>query len=64
MGFIGLISGVLKTQIASLGFLGFAGPDLDAWMKKSVGEVAKSTTTDDIAAMIQLKVRTNMQEKI
>jgi hypothetical protein len=60
MGFIGLISGVF----ASLGFLGFAGPDLDAWMKKSVGEVAKSTTTDDIAAMIQLKVRTNMQEKI
>jgi hypothetical protein len=37
--------------------------DLDAWMKKSLGEVAKLTTTDDIAAMVQRKVRTNMQEK-
>jgi hypothetical protein len=37
--------------------------DLDAWMKKSLGEVAKLTTTDDIAAMVQQKVRTNMQEK-
>jgi hypothetical protein len=37
--------------------------DLDAWMKKSLGEVAKFTTTDDIDAMVQRKVRTNMQEK-
>jgi hypothetical protein len=37
--------------------------DLDAWMKKSLGEVAKFTTTDDIAAMVQRKVRTNVQEK-
>jgi hypothetical protein len=37
--------------------------DLDAWMKKSLGEVAKITTTDDIAAIVQRKVRTNMQEK-
>jgi hypothetical protein len=37
--------------------------DLDAWMKKSLGEVAKLSTTDDIAAMVQRKVRTNMQEK-
>jgi hypothetical protein len=35
--------------------------DLDAWMKKSLGEVAKLTTTDDKAAMVQRKVRTNMQ---
>jgi hypothetical protein len=35
--------------------------DLDAWMKKSLGEVAKLTTTDDFAAMVQRKVRTNMQ---
>jgi hypothetical protein len=37
--------------------------DLDAWMKKLLGEVSKLTTTDDIAAMVQRKVRTNMQEK-
>jgi hypothetical protein len=37
--------------------------DLDARMRKSLGEVAKLTTTDDIAAMVQRKVRTNMQEK-
>jgi hypothetical protein len=37
--------------------------DLDACMKKSLGEVAKLTTTDDIAAMVQRKVCTNMQEK-
>jgi hypothetical protein len=38
--------------------------DLDVWMKKSLGEVAKLTTTDDIAAaMVQRKVRINMQEK-
>jgi hypothetical protein len=36
--------------------------DLDAWMKKSLGEVAKLTTTDDIAAMVQRKDRTNMQQ--
>jgi hypothetical protein len=32
-------------------------------MKKPLGEVAMLTTTDDIAAMVQRKVRTNMQEK-
>jgi hypothetical protein len=32
-------------------------------MKKSLGEVAKLTTTDEITAMVQRKVRTNMQEK-
>jgi hypothetical protein len=37
--------------------------DLDEWMKKSLDEVAKLTTTDDIAAMVQRKVRTHMQEK-
>jgi hypothetical protein len=37
--------------------------DLDAWMKKSLGEVANLTSTDDIAAMVQRKFRTNMQEK-
>jgi hypothetical protein len=37
--------------------------DLDAWIKKSLGKVAKLTTTDDIAAMVQRKVRTNMHEK-
>jgi hypothetical protein len=37
--------------------------DLDAWMKKSLGEIAKITTTNDIAAIVQRKVRTIMQEK-
>jgi hypothetical protein len=37
--------------------------ELDAWMKKSLGEVANLFTTDDIAAMVQRKVRTNMQDK-
>jgi hypothetical protein len=37
--------------------------DIEAWMRKSLGEVAKLTTPDDIAAMVQRKVRTNMQEK-
>jgi hypothetical protein len=37
--------------------------DLEAWMKKSLGEIAKLTTTDDIADMVQRMVRTNMQEK-
>jgi hypothetical protein len=32
-------------------------------MKKSPGVVAKLTKTDDIAAMVQRMVRTNMQEK-
>jgi hypothetical protein len=32
-------------------------------MKKSLGEVAKLTTTDDIAAMVLRKIRTNMHEK-
>jgi hypothetical protein len=36
--------------------------DLEAWMRKSLGEVANLTTTDDIAAVVQRKVRTNMQE--
>jgi hypothetical protein len=31
--------------------------------EESLGEVANLTTTDDIAAMVQRKVRTNMQEK-
>jgi hypothetical protein len=29
--------------------------DLDTWVKKSLGEVAKITTTDDIAVMVQRK---------
>jgi hypothetical protein len=37
--------------------------DLDAWMKKSLGEIAKITSTNDIAAIVQRKVRTIMQEK-
>jgi hypothetical protein len=37
--------------------------DIEAWMKESLGEVSKLTTTDEIAAMVQRKVRTNMQEK-
>jgi uncharacterized membrane-anchored protein YjiN (DUF445 family) len=37
--------------------------NLEAWMKKSLGEVAKLTTTDDIASMVLRKIRTNMQEK-
>jgi hypothetical protein len=37
--------------------------DLDASMKKSLGEVAKLITTDGIAAMVKRKDRTNMQEK-
>jgi hypothetical protein len=40
-----------------------ADVDLDECMKKSLGEVAKLTTTDEITAMVQRKVRTNMQEK-
>jgi hypothetical protein len=32
-------------------------------MKKSLGEVVKLTTTDDIASMVRRKLRTNMQEK-
>jgi cobalamin biosynthesis Mg chelatase CobN len=32
-------------------------------MKKSLGEVAKLTTTDDFASLVQRKIRTNMQEK-
>jgi hypothetical protein len=32
-------------------------------MKKSLGEVAKLTAPDYIAAMVQRKVRTNMQDK-
>jgi hypothetical protein len=32
-------------------------------MKKSLGEVAKLTTADEIASMILRKIRTNMQEK-
>jgi hypothetical protein len=37
--------------------------DIEACMKKLLGEVSKLTTTDDIAATVQRKVRTNMQEK-
>jgi hypothetical protein len=37
--------------------------DLDAWIKKLLEEVAKLTTNDDIAVMVQRKVRTNMPEK-
>jgi hypothetical protein len=37
--------------------------DLDSWIKKSLAEVAKITTTDDIAVIVQRKIRTNMQEK-
>jgi hypothetical protein len=37
--------------------------NLAAWMKKSLGEVAKLTTTDDIASMVLRKIRTRMQEK-
>jgi hypothetical protein len=37
--------------------------DLEPWMKKSLREVAKLTTTDDIAAMVLRKVRINLQEK-
>jgi RNA-binding protein YlmH len=37
--------------------------DIEAWMQKFLGGVAKLTTTDDIAAMVMSKVRTNMQER-
>jgi hypothetical protein len=37
--------------------------NLEAWMKKSLGEIAKHTTTDDIGSMVLCKIRTNMQEK-
>jgi hypothetical protein len=37
--------------------------NLETWMKKSLGEVAKLTTIDDIASMVLRKIRTNMQEK-
>jgi hypothetical protein len=37
--------------------------NLEAWIKKSLGEVAKLTTADDIASMVLRKIRTNMQEK-
>jgi hypothetical protein len=37
--------------------------NLEAWIKKSLGEVAKLTTTDDIASMVLRKIRTNMHEK-
>jgi hypothetical protein len=36
--------------------------NLEAWTKKSLGEVAKLTTTEYIAAMVLRKIRTNMQE--
>jgi hypothetical protein len=32
-------------------------------MKKSLGEIAKHTTADDIAVIVLRKIRTNMQEK-
>jgi hypothetical protein len=37
--------------------------NLEAWMKKSLREVAKLTTTVDIASMVLRKTGTNMQEK-
>jgi hypothetical protein len=37
--------------------------NLEPWMKKSLGEVTNLTTTDNIASMVQRKLRTNMQEK-
>jgi hypothetical protein len=37
--------------------------NLEAWMKKSIGEVTRLITTDDIASMVLRKIRTNMQEK-
>jgi hypothetical protein len=37
--------------------------NLEAWVQKSLGEVAKLTTTDDIASIVLRKLRTNMQEK-
>jgi hypothetical protein len=37
--------------------------NLEAWMKKSLIEVARLTTTDDIASMVLRKLRTNMQKK-
>jgi hypothetical protein len=37
--------------------------NLEAWMKKSLGEVAKLTTTDDTASMVLRKITTNMQEQ-
>jgi hypothetical protein len=37
--------------------------NLEAWMKKSLGGVARLTTTDDISSMVLLKIRTNMQGK-
>jgi hypothetical protein len=41
----------------------FTDGNLEARMKKSLGEVAKITTTDDLAAMVLRKIRTNNQEK-
>jgi hypothetical protein len=37
--------------------------DIEAWMKRSLIDVAKLTTSDDIDTMVQRKVRTNIQEK-
>jgi hypothetical protein len=37
--------------------------NLEAWMKKSLGEIPKLTTTDDIASMVLRKIRITMQEK-
>jgi hypothetical protein len=36
---------------------------LNTWIKESLGEGATTATTEDIAAMVQRKVRINMQEK-
>jgi hypothetical protein len=37
--------------------------NFEAWMKKSLGEVAKLATTGDISSMVLRKIRTNLQEK-
>jgi hypothetical protein len=37
--------------------------DLEAWMKKSLSEVARLTTADGISSMVLRKIRTNMKEK-
>jgi hypothetical protein len=36
---------------------------LNTWIKESLGDVATTATTEDIAAMVLRKVRINMQEK-
>jgi hypothetical protein len=38
--------------------------NLEAWMKKSLGEVAKLATTDDVAAIVPRKLRMNMSNRL